>query len=183
MVQTTEVATKKQASSDITIFYGAGTCCVGPFVFAHIDGRLCYLALDTDVQKMREILYQQYGGQYGAVDFVPGDFDANIIDDFVHGDGAVPELDLFWATDFQQKVYDQLMRIPSGDRWSYAQVAQKIQQPKAARAVGSACAKNQIAIFIPCHRVVAKDNKKMQYRWGAAFKNKLLGLESLSCSG
>ncbi len=55
---------------------------------------------------------------------------------------------------FQQKVFNAILKIPKGQVWTYAQVARKIGQPKAARAVGNALAKNLDAPIIPCHRVV-----------------------------
>jgi methylated-DNA-[protein]-cysteine S-methyltransferase len=61
-------------------------------------------------------------------------------------------------TDFQQRVYREIMKIPKGQVWTYGQVARKIGQPLAARAVGNALGRNQDAPFIPCHRVVAQNN-------------------------
>jgi methylated-DNA-[protein]-cysteine S-methyltransferase len=57
-------------------------------------------------------------------------------------------------TPFQRKVYQAILKIPAGQVWTYAQVARKIGQPKAARAVGMALKRNQDAPIIPCHRVV-----------------------------
>jgi len=57
-------------------------------------------------------------------------------------------------TTFQKKVYKAILNIPKGQVLTYAQVARRIGQPKAARAVGSALARNQDAPIIPCHRVV-----------------------------
>jgi methylated-DNA-[protein]-cysteine S-methyltransferase len=61
------------------------------------------------------------------------------------------------GTPFQQKVWKQLRRIPSGETLTYGQVAEKIGSPGAARAVGSACGANPIPLFIPCHRVIGSD--------------------------
>jgi methylated-DNA-[protein]-cysteine S-methyltransferase len=57
-------------------------------------------------------------------------------------------------TPFQRKVYRAIMKIPRGQVWTYAQVARRIGQPNAARAVGGALKRNQDAPIIPCHRVV-----------------------------
>ncbi len=66
------------------------------------------------------------------------------------------KLKIDWAkyTPFQQKVFRAILRIPKGRVWTYTQVARRIGQPKAARAVGNALARNQDAPVIPCHRVV-----------------------------
>jgi len=57
-------------------------------------------------------------------------------------------------TPFQQKVYKAILKIPAGEVWTYGEVAKKIGQPKAVRAVGTALGRNQDAPIIPCHRVV-----------------------------
>ena len=67
---------------------------------------------------------------------------------------SVP-VDLSSGTDFQQKVWRALARIPRGQMRSYAWVAQIMGKPKAARAVGAACGANPVPVIIPCHRVIA----------------------------
>jgi len=61
------------------------------------------------------------------------------------------------GTDFQKKVWNELRRIPFGIKASYGEIASRIGQPKAARAVGNANNRNNIVIIIPCHRVIAGD--------------------------
>lgn len=61
-------------------------------------------------------------------------------------------------TKFQQKVYKAILKIPKGEVWTYGQVARKIGNPRAARAVGGALKRNQDAPYIPCHRVVGYNN-------------------------
>jgi AraC family transcriptional regulator of adaptative response/methylated-DNA-[protein]-cysteine methyltransferase len=78
------------------------------------------------------------------------------------------------GTAFQQKVWQALRAIPPGETRSYAQVAAELGAPKSARAVASACAKNSIAIAIPCHRVVRGNGDLSGYRWGVARKRELL---------
>jgi methylated-DNA-[protein]-cysteine S-methyltransferase len=62
---------------------------------------------------------------------------------------------VFTGTDFQQSVWKQLKKIPYGKTYSYAEMAQKIANPKAMRAVGNANGKNPFCIVVPCHRVIA----------------------------
>jgi len=98
--------------------------------------------------------------------------------------GALP-LDI-QATAFQRLVWEELRAIPSGATRSYGEVAERIGQPRAARAVARACATNPVAIAIPCHRVVREDGAMGGYRWGVERKEKLLALEkkgSVSKSG
>lgn len=88
-------------------------------------------------------------------------------------------LDLEGATDFQRKVYAVLRKIPSGETWSYGQVAKAAGQPGAGRAVGRANAANPIPLIIPCHRVVSADGGLGGYSGpgGPKTKARLLALE------
>ena len=81
------------------------------------------------------------------------------------------------TTAFRLKVYEALKAIPYGKTCSYEEIAQAIGEPKAVRAVGSACANNPVALVIPCHRVVRKDGLLGGYRWGLGRKEKLLEME------
>ena len=82
------------------------------------------------------------------------------------------------GTPFQQKVWNQLKKIPYGQTISYAQLAQAVGNPKACRAVGSANGKNPISIIIPCHRVIASDGSLGGYAGGLKMKKQLLDLEN-----
>lgn len=81
------------------------------------------------------------------------------------------------GTDFQQKVWQELLNIPYGETRSYKQIAEKIGCPKGYRAVGMANNKNPIAIIVPCHRVIGQNKKLVGYAGGIDIKEKLLKLE------
>jgi AraC family transcriptional regulator of adaptative response/methylated-DNA-[protein]-cysteine methyltransferase len=93
--------------------------------------------------------------------------------------GFTPEpLKLYLSgTNFQVKVWEALLRVPSGSLVTYEEIAQFIGQPKAARAVGHAVASNPISYIIPCHRVIRKIGLVGGYRWGTARKKAILGWE------
>ena len=76
-------------------------------------------------------------------------------------------------TPFQQKVYRAILKIPKGQVWTYKQVAEKIGQPKASRAVGQALGRNQDAPYIPCHRVVGYNNAMVGYSAPGGIRKKL----------
>ena len=78
------------------------------------------------------------------------------------------------GTAFQSRVWRALRKIPLGQTRSYSELAAQLDQPTAARAVASACARNHIALLIPCHRVIGRDGQLAGYRWGVARKQKLL---------
>jgi len=81
------------------------------------------------------------------------------------------------GTVFQEKVWQALTEIPSGETVSYTQLAQSLGQPKAARAVARACASNRVAILVPCHRVIRGSGDLAGYKWGIERKQKILEQE------
>jgi AraC family transcriptional regulator, regulatory protein of adaptative response / methylated-DNA-[protein]-cysteine methyltransferase len=82
------------------------------------------------------------------------------------------------GTIFQQRIWKALRNIPVGETRSYSEIAKKIGQPKAIRAVATACAGNAIAMLVPCHRVIRADGALSGYRWGVERKAALLARES-----
>lgn len=82
------------------------------------------------------------------------------------------------GTDFQKKVWTEMMNVPYGKVLSYGELAKKVGSPKAARAIGSVCHVNEILIIVPCHRVVAK-NSLGGFGCGIDMKVKLLELENI----
>ena len=82
------------------------------------------------------------------------------------------------GTLFQQDVWKALLEIPYGETRSYKQVAERVGNPKASRAVGMANNKNPIFIIIPCHRVIGSTGKLVGYGGGIGVKEKLLNLEN-----
>ncbi|HUJ10621.1 MAG TPA: methylated-DNA--[protein]-cysteine S-methyltransferase [Verrucomicrobiae bacterium] len=86
-------------------------------------------------------------------------------------------VDLSSGTDFQQRVWRVLAKIPCGQTRSYAWVAQKLGKPKAARAVGAACGANPVPVIIPCHRVVASNGALGGFGGGLPMKKRLLRIE------
>jgi AraC family transcriptional regulator of adaptative response/methylated-DNA-[protein]-cysteine methyltransferase len=86
------------------------------------------------------------------------------------------------GTPFQQRVWDELRRIPYSATWSYDRLAATVGHPGAARAVGRANGQNRIAILIPCHRVVMKDGRLCGYGGGLWRKQRLLDLEAAAAA-
>jgi AraC family transcriptional regulator of adaptative response/methylated-DNA-[protein]-cysteine methyltransferase len=86
------------------------------------------------------------------------------------------------ATAFQRRVWEELKAIPRGRTRSYGEIARRIGQPTAARAVARACATNPVAVVIPCHRVVGGGGLA-GYRWGVERKRRLLEREASSAPG
>jgi AraC family transcriptional regulator of adaptative response/methylated-DNA-[protein]-cysteine methyltransferase len=82
------------------------------------------------------------------------------------------------GTAFQQRVWRALTEIPVGETISYAELARRIGEPKSARGVAGACAANNLAVAIPCHRVVRKDGSASGYAWGVERKRASLDKEA-----
>jgi AraC family transcriptional regulator of adaptative response/methylated-DNA-[protein]-cysteine methyltransferase len=82
------------------------------------------------------------------------------------------------GTVFQQRVWQELSKIPAGETASYTDVAQRLGAPRSVRAVAQACGANPIAVAIPCHRVVRIDGDLSGYRWGIERKRELLKREA-----
>ncbi|MDB5577916.1 MAG: putative methylated-DNA--protein-cysteine methyltransferase transcription regulator [Bradyrhizobium sp.] len=93
------------------------------------------------------------------------------------GQGLSLPLDIR-GTAFQQRVWRALREIPAGKTVTYTEIAKKIGSPKSVRAVAGACAANNIAVAIPCHRVVRNDGLLSGYAWGVERKRALIAKEA-----
>lgn len=85
---------------------------------------------------------------------------------------------IFTGSEFQCRVWSELMKIPYGETISYGELARRIDNPKAVRAVASANATNPISLFVPCHRVIGSNRKLTGYGGGLDAKQTLLSLEA-----
>ena len=83
------------------------------------------------------------------------------------------------GTPFQKKVWNAIAGVGYGKTASYAGLAKKIRNPKALRAVGSACGKNPLPIVIPCHRIISKDGSIGGFGGGVSLKRKMLAVEKV----
>lgn len=98
--------------------------------------------------------------------------------DYFQGKRTHFELPLeFYGTEFQKKVWAELLKIPYGQTRSYLDIATALDNPKAVRAVGAANGKNPISIIAPCHRVIGKNGTLVGFAGGLEVKDQLLKLE------
>ena len=99
--------------------------------------------------------------------------------EYFSGERKTFDLDFeFSGTEFQKSVWNELLKIPFGKTKTYGEIAKAIGKPKAARAVGSACGKNPLAIIVPCQRVLGMNGKIAGFAWGTEIKEWLLGHEA-----
>ena len=82
------------------------------------------------------------------------------------------------GTDWEVRVWEALLQIPMGRLTTYSDIAGKVRNPTAARAVGAAVGKNPVSFVVPCHRVVGKSGDLTGYHWGITRKRAMLGWEA-----
>jgi AraC family transcriptional regulator of adaptative response/methylated-DNA-[protein]-cysteine methyltransferase len=154
---------------------------LGPLVAGVTGGEV--VLLEYADRRMLPTQFKRLGSALGCV-FVPGEDPlltrlTSQLDEYF--DGTRKEFDVplrSCGTDFQERVWAALLRIPTGTTCSYADVAREIGQPTAVRAVARANGDNRIAILIPCHRVIGSDGKLTGYGGGLWRKKRLLEIEA-----
>jgi AraC family transcriptional regulator, regulatory protein of adaptative response / methylated-DNA-[protein]-cysteine methyltransferase len=161
-----------------TIAYALGACSLGTVLVASTAKGICAILIGD----AEEALVQEVRGRFPNAALAPAQPGfaqtlARVIA-FVDAPRAAFDLPLdVRGTVFQQRVWDALRRIPPGETVSYTELAERVGQPSAARAVAGACAANPAAIAIPCHRVLRNDGAISGYRWGVERKRALLDRE------
>lgn len=168
----------RRGGVDARIEFALGQCSLGAILVARSARGVCAIALGDDPEPLLRDLQDRFphaeliGGDAGFEQLV-----AQVVG-LVEAPNVGIDLPLdVRGTSFQQRVWQALRAIPAGQTASYAQVAQRIGMPGAARAVARACASNTLAVAIPCHRVVRSDGALSGYRWGVARKQALLDRE------
>ena len=156
-----------------------GECSLGAILVAASDTGVCAIHLGDDPDG----LVRDLEDRFPNATLVGGDEEFERWVATVVGFVEAPRLGLDLPLDvrgtaFQQRVWQALGEIPFGATATYAQVAERIGAPSAARAVAGACAANPLAVAIPCHRVVRRDGRLAGYRWGVERKRTLLAREA-----
>ena len=170
----------RKQGSGVTIRYSIAETPVGRLLLAATVRGICSIQFGNSDTTLEAALRREYP----QAEIVRTDKQltgwVRAVRDRIRGDNtAALPLDIR-ATAFQRLVWEQLRAIPSGVTRSYGEIAKRIGQPRAARAVARACATNPVAVAIPCHRVVREDGALGGYRWGIQRKQKLLALEKKS---
>jgi len=148
---------------------------IGPLTLVAADGRLTGLYMDAEGHRPGDEVVGARG------DRIDEPFATAADQLTAYFAGQLTEFDLPLAptgTQFQRTVWAALRQIPYGETWSYGQLASKIGNPAAVRAVGLANGRNPIAVVVPCHRVIGADGSLTGYGGGLDRKRFLLDLEA-----
>ncbi len=171
-------ATYRKGGAGARMAYALRDCSLGRILVAATERGISFLAFgDSDAALVREL-----ENEFPAADIEP---DSGRLGPWIEAvvarlggaeSGADLPLDVR-ATAFQWRVWQELCAIPLGQTRSYQEIARALDQPKAARAVGRACATNPVSLLVPCHRAVRRDGGLGGYRWGLGRKEALIAAE------
>ena len=153
----------------------------GEMILGSFDGKLCLCnwadgrrRASVDQRLQRSLKAEYVGGSSDVIQMAKRQLDEY----FLHQRREFDIPLLFVGTDFQKKVWNELLKIPYGKTISYGDLAKRIGMPNAVRAVANANAVNAISIIAPCHRVIGSDGTLTGYGGGLERKRFLLELES-----
>lgn len=168
----------RNGGKGVRIQYGVGRCWLGSVLVGATEIGVCSITLGDDSASLLEALRRRFRNAI----LLPGDraFEHVIARVVGFVERPVGKLDLpldIRGTAFQQRVWRLLSEIPIGQTVSYSELAARAGLVQGARAVAGACAANELAVAIPCHRVVRSDGSVSGYRWGAERKRALLDRE------
>lgn len=175
----------RSGGAGVGISHAIGATPLGLACIGATDRGICHLQFGDD----RAALLAQLAAEYPQAHLAPMTADAQPAFDAwmralnAHLEGRLPNIDLpldIRGSAFQMRVWNYLRTIAYGDVVSYGEAAAAIGAPRATRALASACAKNRIAVLIPCHRVIRGDGDMGGYRWGVARKRALIDMERRS---
>lgn len=166
----------KNGGQNLEIHYSFAESPFGNIIVASTSKGICYMAFHNDESKALEELRVKFpNATYsGKVD----QHQQNALLIFKNDWSQLQNIKLHLkGTGFQIKVWETLLKIPMGKLSSYQAIAEKIEKPKATRAVGSAIGSNPVAYLIPCHRVIQSGGSLSGYMWGTTRKTAIIGWE------
>jgi AraC family transcriptional regulator of adaptative response/methylated-DNA-[protein]-cysteine methyltransferase len=169
----------KNGGKDAEIRFAVAQSSLGAILVAQSTKGICAITLGDDPDE----LVRDLQDRFPKANLIGGDAGFEYLVARVVGFVEAPQIGLdlpldIRGTAFQERVWQALRQIPSGQTASYAEIARRIGEPKAVRAVAQACGANKIAVAIPCHRVVRNDGALSGYRWGVERKKALLEKEA-----
>lgn len=155
------------------IIYQTGISSLGPVLVAMTDKGICAVLLSAAESTLVADLLRRFPDAKPAYNSRLGQTLQQVIN-FIETPNQPMSLTLdMQGSEFQQQVWRALLAISPGEKRSYSQIAEQLGKPRAYRAVANACARNPIAVLVPCHRVVHKSGNASGYYWGTETKQAL----------
>jgi AraC family transcriptional regulator of adaptative response/methylated-DNA-[protein]-cysteine methyltransferase len=172
----------KNGGENLIIKYCYNESVFGKIITAATAKGVCYMAFYEDEALALNLLVKTFSNASFIEDQNP--FQAAISKVFSNDYASAEKIKLHVkGTPFQLKVWETLLTIPFGRLATYGEISNKINSPKAARAVGSAIGKNPVAFLIPCHRVIQSTGLFGGYMWGEKRKTAIIGWEAVKVEG
>lgn len=168
-----------RSGQGLTIYWGWFESPFGPAIVMGTDKGICGLGFSEEMGE--EAAMEDLMGRWPVAEFIedPMFLRPWVLDAFGAGDGQLDKAPLYLiGAPFQIKVWEALLRIPSGHVTTYSEIAQAIGTPRAVRAVGTAVGRNPISWLIPCHRALRKSGALGGYHWGLPMKRAMLAYET-----
>jgi AraC family transcriptional regulator of adaptative response/methylated-DNA-[protein]-cysteine methyltransferase len=170
-------AAYRRGGAGMAITYRFAESPFGKLLVGATERGVCAVALGDSDDALVSALHADFPrATIARGDDAHSDWVEQIVREIGGASGASVPLDI-QGTQFQQRVWALLRKIPSGRTRSYGEIAAALGNPRATRAVARACAGNRVAVVIPCHRVVRSDGALGGYRWGLERKQRLLDRE------
>lgn len=167
----------KNGGAALTISYSFAESPFGNIIVASTPKGICHMAFADDRQTAFDELQQQFPN--AVYRQFADTMQQNALFIFRKDWSQLANIKLHLkGTAFQLKVWEALLKIPTGGLNTYLGIAQNINAPNASRAVGSAVGDNPVAFLIPCHRVIKSTGEFGQYHWGATRKSAIIGWEA-----
>ena len=166
----------KNGGKNLAINYSFAESPFGNIIVASTAKGICYMAFADDEPVVFSTMQNHFPNAYfrQMVDLIQ----QNALYIFTHDWTKLNEIKLHLkGTDFQLKVWQTLLKIPMGQLTTYSTIANKIENPNASRAVGTAVGSNPVAFLIPCHRVIQSTGIIGGYMWGNTRKTVIIGWE------
>jgi AraC family transcriptional regulator of adaptative response/methylated-DNA-[protein]-cysteine methyltransferase len=168
----------KNGGEELAINYSFAESPFGNILIASTHKGICYMAFadGEEAVALQELKDQFPNAKYRQLSDT---IQQNALFIFTQDWNKLHEIKLHLkGTPFQIKVWEALLKIPMGELCTYSGLANKLNQPQASRAVGSAVGANPVAFLIPCHRVIKSTGEFGNYHWGSTRKNAMIGWEA-----
>lgn len=167
----------KNKGDKLTINYSFAESLFGRILVASTHKGICYMGFSDD----KQISFLELEERFPKANFIQkkDEIQQNALQIYTQDWSKINKIKLHLkGTDFQLKVWETLLKIPTGNLATYGNIANLIQKPKASRAVGTAIGNNPIAFLIPCHRVIQSTGVIGGYMWGTTRKTVIIGWEA-----